>query len=312
MSIFFFENQSFFLIFLTERGRYGTMRRQKRREDGALSIVLGIDVGGSTTKICGFDENKKMIAHLSVKADDPVSSIYGAFGKFTSQCGLSIPDVRRVMITGVGSSFVEDDLFGVPTCHVQEFDCIGRGGNYLAGLPEAIVVSIGTGTAIVHTEGDKCEYLGGTGVGGGTMHGLAQALVGVTSVRHLDGLARKGDLSKVDLRIGDISNKNLSPTLMPETTAANFGNLSDLAEKEDLALGIENLVFESVGMLSVFAARVFSCKNVVLTGNLSTLDHAKEVFRRLGEMFSLNFLFPENRSFATVIGAALLSFEEKK
>ena len=275
-----------------------------------MAIVLGIDVGGSATKICGFNEKKELISPQYVRADDPVSSVYGAFGKFASQNSLSLSEIEKVMITGVGSSFIGADLYGIPTCHVQEFDSIGRGGNYLAGLDEAVVVSMGTGTALVHTTGERSEYLGGTGVGGGTIKGLARTLLGVTDIPHLDSLAKKGDLSKVDLRIGDISRKNLSPSLFPDTTAANFGKLSDLAEKEDLALGILNLVFETIGMMSVFAARKYDCKNIVITGALSLMDHAKEVFARLGKMFDLNFIFPENSRFGTVIGAALLHFQK--
>ncbi len=273
-----------------------------------MAIVLGIDVGGSTTKICGFTKEKKLIQPLSVKADDPISSIYGAFGKFTSQYRLPLSEIQKVMITGVGSSFINEDLYGISTEHVREFDCIGLGGNYLAELSEAIVVSMGTGTAIVHTQGSEIEYLGGTGVGGGTMLGLSKTLLGVTDIPHLESLAMKGDIAKVDLRICDISQKNLSPSLYPDTTASNFGKLSDLAEKEDLALGIVNLVFETIGMMSVFAAKKFDTKNIVLTGNLSSMPFAKTVFSRLGEMFSMNCIFPENSRYGTVIGAALLYF----
>ena len=45
--------------------------------------VLGIDVGGSTTKIVGFAPGGKLLSPMFVQATDPVTSIYGAFGKFT-------------------------------------------------------------------------------------------------------------------------------------------------------------------------------------------------------------------------------------
>ena len=61
-----------------------------------MSIVIGIDVGGSTTKIVGFrieDGKKELIAPQFVRATDPVTAIYGAFGKFTDENGLSINDI---------------------------------------------------------------------------------------------------------------------------------------------------------------------------------------------------------------------------
>ena len=46
-----------------------------------MGKIIGIDIGGSTTRIIGFDNNK-MFSPMLVKAADPVSSVYGAFGKF--------------------------------------------------------------------------------------------------------------------------------------------------------------------------------------------------------------------------------------
>lgn len=275
-----------------------------------MGIILGIDIGGSITKICGFRKQGDLIAPLSVKADDPISSVYGAFGKFTSLHGISLSDVERVMVTGAGSSYITDDLYGIPTEHVREFDCIGLGGQYLAKLDEAIVVSMGTGTALVHVKGDDMEYLGGTGVGGGTLLGLSEAMLGVRDMDILQALAENGDISKVDLRISDISQKELSPTLDLDTTASNFGKLSDLATKEDLALGMINMVFETIGMLSVFAAKRFQIRKVVLSGKLSSMEIAHRVFGTLGKMFDMEFIFPENARYGTVIGAALLYFHK--
>jgi len=172
-----------------------------------MGIVLGIDIGGSTTKICGFRDEGDLIQPLSVKADDPVSSVYGAFGKFTSLYGISLSQIERIMVTGAGSSHICEDLYGIPTEHVQEFDCIGLGGQYLAKLEEAVVVSMGTGTALVHVKGDDMQYLGGTGVGGGTLFGLSETMLGVRDIDNLEALAEKGDISKIDLRISDISKK---------------------------------------------------------------------------------------------------------
>ena len=53
--------------------------------------VLGIDVGGSTTKIVGFreeDGKQVLIAPQRVRATDPLTSIYGAFGKLRCKTGL--------------------------------------------------------------------------------------------------------------------------------------------------------------------------------------------------------------------------------
>lgn len=276
--------------------------------------VLGIDVGGSATKIVGFREKegkRTLIPPQLVHANDPLTSIYGAFGKFTMENELSISDIERVMMTGVGSTFAQKPLYEGLTCHVvPEFDSIGRGGLYLSGLDEAIVVSMGTGTALIHakkTDNGKTsiKYLGGTGVGGGTLVGLSRLAIGVDTVEHIEQLAASGNLSNVDLRISDISNKSLDPNVNRDLTAANFGKISDLASKEDIALGIANMVAETVGMLSVFAARSHGLDRVVLIGNLTSFAPVRRVFHILEETFHIHFIIPENAQYGTVIGAAL-------
>jgi len=191
---------------------------------------------------------------------------------------------------------------------VSEFECVGLGGLYLSELDEAIVVSMGTGTALIHaTKKDgvtQTEYLGGTGVGGGTLLGLSSKMLGVDTIEHLEQLAADGDLGNVDLRIGDISGDH-NFQINEEITASNFGKLSDIANKHDIALGISNMVAETIAMLAVFAARSFGIKDVVLTGNLTQLRSITRVFEGLEANFGVRFLIPHQAQFATVIGAAL-------
>ena len=53
-----------------------------------MGMVIGIDVGGSTTKIIGVD--KEGIKHpMIVKAEDPITTLFGAFGKYIYDNGIS-------------------------------------------------------------------------------------------------------------------------------------------------------------------------------------------------------------------------------
>jgi len=273
--------------------------------------IIGIDIGGSTTKICGFRvKDRSLIKPFFIKASDQVSSLYGAFGKFTSDNGINLNEIVKIQITGVGSSFISNDLYGIPTQMVGEFEAIGRGGLYLSGLTEAIIVSMGTGTAIVKAEsGGKNIYLGGTGVGGGTLTGLSRMLVNVGSTDNIITLAENGDLKNIDLKIGDITKKDIIPGMHDYLTVSNFGKLSDLATKSDIALGIINMVFEAVGMMGIFAARQFSLNDIILTGNLTYIPQSGAIFENLNNMFGVSFQIPEYARFGTVIGAALCSGE---
>lgn len=278
--------------------------------------VIGIDVGGTTTKIVGFhlhpDGTRELITPQFVRATDPLTSVYGAFGKFTAQNGLELTDIHSVLMTGAGAAHLEKPIYNLPCRLVPEFTSIGLGGLYLSELKEAIVVSMGTGTALIHAkeQNGKCsvEYLGGTGVGGGTLIGLSRKMLGVDNIEHIEQLAMDGDLSNIDLRIKDISNSHTYQGINENLTAANFGNVSDLASQSDLALGIANMVAETIAMLSIFAARNYQIQTIVLTGNLTNILPIRTVFEGLSDSFGVRFLIPENSQFGTVIGAAL-SFE---
>lgn len=271
-----------------------------------MKAVLGIDVGGSTTKIVGFDENKKLIEPMFVRGSDQITSIYGAFGKFTAENGLGLSDVKGIKVTGVGASFLEKGIYSLKCDKVSEFESIGRGGLYLSGLDSALIASLGTGSACVYADkGGAIEYLGGTGVGGGTLMGLSRLLLGMDNVKHICALAEEGDLGRVDLKIKHITKKGDFSAMQPELTVANFGRLSDLAEKGDIALGIINMVFEAVATTAKFAARTKNVRDIVLIGNLTDIPQAKTLFASIGEMLDVNFIIPVHSQFGTVIGAAL-------
>lgn len=275
----------------------------------AKKIILGIDVGLSTTKIVGFDltnEERCLMEPLFVKATDPITSMYGALGKFIDQNSLTLGDIEKVMVTGVGASNIKNNIYSLNWETVSEFDCIGLGGRYLSGFDRAIIASLGTGTALVYSEKDKAPlYLGGTGVGGGTLMGLSKKLLGMDTVEHIAKLASDGDLKNIDIKISTLTTQDIAPGFEDLMTASNFGNVSDIATNSDIALGIINMVFETVGMVSVFAARNYGLRDIVLTGNLATVPQAEKIFESLNRMFDMNFVIPKHAQFGTVIGAAL-------
>ena len=147
-------------------------------------------------------------------------------------------------------------------------------------------------------------------MGGGTLLGLCERLAQASSFDTVLQLAGKGDLHKVDLTIGDISTKDVG-NMNADVTAANFGKLADDAAPEDLVAGVVNMVFQTIGMLAVFALRESATKDIVLTGTLTVMPEIREVFSTLEALHPVNFILPENSVFATAIGAALLYLDKQ-
>lgn len=275
-----------------------------------MGIIVGIDVGGSTTKIAGVKDGK-VISPMMTRATDPVASLYGAFGKFTSTNGIALSDIEKLAVTGVGSVFAGEEIFGLPAEHITEFVAIGKGGSYLSGLEKAVVVSMGTGTALVYCDKNGAEHLGGTGVGGGTLVGLSKKLIGTADVKAIETLAEQGDINQIDLMVNDLTAKDIGPTLTASMTASNFGKIGDLVRSEDVAKGLINMIYETVAVVSRFAASSKGIRDIVLTGRLSALKSALAAFDILGKTFDVNFVIPDNSEYATVIGAALTLSDKK-
>jgi len=269
-----------------------------------MSLVLGLDVGGSTTKVVGFEDGK-ILECVIVKASDPLASAYAGLGRFLEASGRKFIQIDKVMATGVGASYLSGDLLDRRTIVVNEFESVGIGGIFLAGIPEAVVVSMGTGTSLVEARGSVVRHLIGSGVGGGTLLGLADRLLNVNDFDTIDQLSQRGQLEKIDLTVGDLTQKDI-PGLTPTTTASNFGKLVGLSEPEDVAAGIVNLIFQSVATASVLAARLCQLGSVVVTGNLTRISLGREILAAFSKLYGVTFLIPERAEFATATGAALL------
>lgn len=276
-----------------------------------MDVILGIDIGGSTTKIVGLDRDGGVVSMLRVRAEDQVTSLYGALGNYLSSSGLSLGDVRRVVLTGVGASYVEGDIFSLPTCKVDEFSASGAGALALSGQPSGVVVTMGTGTAFLWADqSGTVRHLCGSGIGGGTLGGLCRKLVGMERFGQIKKLAAQGDLGQVDLTIRDITN-HPAPTLDPTLTAANFGNLAEDASPADLAAGVVNLVLQAIGTMTVLACQSCDTQTVILTGSMTTLDQVQPNFENFERLYGIRYIIPENATFATAIGAGLCSLQKK-
>ena len=270
-----------------------------------MGIVAGIDIGGSTTKIAGFRDGRRL-QPVQISANNAIASLFGAFGKFLYDNHLNLEDISQVNLTGVGSSGVNQSIYGLPTFKVDEFTANGVGGGYFAqGAEEFMVVSMGTGTSFVRVKEGIPGHLGGIGIGGGTIVGLSKLMLNTNDIDKIQEMAAEGNVGKIDLRIGDISKEPL-PGLDLDITASNFGKSSSRAMDEDKAAGIVHMVLESICQTAVLISQGMDLKDFVLIGSLTNFPEIEGICRLIKTMYpDVNFIVPEDGEFATAIGAAL-------
>ncbi|MEM2904641.1 MAG: pantothenate kinase [Candidatus Bathyarchaeia archaeon] len=268
------------------------------------TLIVGIDVGGSTTKAVAVEG--EVVGFASVQTTDPVAAASGVLGKVLTEKGRRLRDVQVLAVSGGGARQIGDQLLDLPIVKVDEISAIGVGGLALTGKSQALVVSMGTGTALVavYEGGRRILHVGGTGVGGGTLQGLSKALLRKESFEALERMAQAGDPSKVDLTVGDIAGGPVG-VVPASATASNFGKLSDEADENDIAAALVNMVGQVIGMVSVFAAKAYRLENdVILVGKLAGSQVVATRIMSVAKIFGVNMSVPRNFDYCTAIGAA--------
>ena len=267
-------------------------------------IVIGIDVGISTTKIVGIDEKGMVISPIRIKATDPITSLYGAFGKYLHDNKIKLDEIEHVMLTGVGAAYIDEHIYGLPTSKSEEFIADGLGAKYESKLDRMIVVSMGTGTSLVKCDGENIKHIGGIGIGGGTLAGLSRIMLKTDDIKQITNLAKDGDVSKINLLIKDISAKPL-PGLPMSAVASLFSNAMTNASREDIAKGLIWMVLQCIGSATILSSLESGIKDFVLIGNLSLLPLCREVYPAMEKVYGVRFHVPKYSEFCTAIGAAL-------
>ena len=257
-------------------------------------IVLGIDIGASTTKFA-LVKNGKCVKEYRKPDEQSFEDALESFG---------YAGVKRIAVTGVGSSFIKENLKGIPTVHRDEFASVSRGAIKLSKKLNTLVVSIGTGTSFTRITPIRAWHVGGTGLGGGMLKGLSGRLCGTDDMDALQQLAAKGDLHAIDLQLRDVFEGTLSH-LTPDATVANMSKLSDLSVREDVAAGLCNMIFQSIGVMAVFAAKRHMTRTIVMVGTITDWPIAQRSLDEVAALHNVKFIVPDHAAFATAIGAAL-------
>ncbi len=259
-------------------------------------MIIGVDMGASAVKLCGLKDGKVAFTHYASAHHE------GRIYEMLSGLGVQPEKAEVIAVTGLNTARTGLEQHALPLAYIEEPRAIGAGGAWLAGRDDVIVTSIGTGTAFVLVRGGQCTHIGGTGVGGGTIRGLAKRLMGLDDIQAFDRLVQQGDYGKVDLLIRDFSSG--SETLFPEMTASNLARMDPTATEADWAAGILNLVLQVVGTMSMLSCNGYGASGVVVIGAVAGTEASRANFQRFTDIYGLDFLIPEHYACATAIGAA--------
>jgi len=225
--------------------------------------------------------------------------------------GVDLASLPRLAVTGGRHHDLPNHLGACAIVAVGEVPAIGRGGQELnrliGGDPMAptLVVSAGSGTAVISARGDEYAHVTGTAVGGGTLLGLARLLLGTVDPLEIDELARRGDPNGADLSLGDVVGGPIG-RLPASATAVNFGRLArqDVpVARADLAAALVTLVGQVIAVTAINAARAQQLERVVVIGHLTDMPSVRSVLDLVGDYYGMRLTLPANAGYGTALGA---------
>lgn len=300
------------------------------------SGVIGIDLGLSVTDAVVVDDGGALRHHAFVPTDgrDAPTALRDAIDALTTSGALDGTTVRALSVTGGRSaSWRGDDARAVvatvapdrfaDVMAVGEAEAVGRGGLALGALDAALVVSCGTGTAMIaarHGRGpdgaDDLRHVSGTPVGGGTLRALGRLLLHVDDARAIAALAEDGDAAAVDTTLADVLGTGLG-SLPPDATAVSLGRLSaadaPVPRRADLAASLTTMVSQTIALVAVNAMRANDLPATIVVGRLPSLAPVAAMVRAVYAMYGRrdDLVVPAAGGAATAFGAALAALARR-
>jgi len=261
--------------------------------------LIAIDIGMTNIDLVLEDEyglKMRMLKNRNGKTEDMVRQALRAIGNELSY-GMTIG------VTGGRYRNLPDTLDGFRIIKVDEMQAVGLGGLALAGVATGLVVSAGTGTAMVAARGEDVRHVTGSAVGGGTLLGLSRLILSMDDVIELDKLALAGDAAAVDIMLTEAVGGEIG-RLPADANAVNLGKLAQNIDfsREDLAAGLVRLVAQVIAVIAINAANAEKLDKIVMVGHLVDLESIRREINLVGKFYDRELTIPDNPGFGTAMG----------
>jgi type II pantothenate kinase len=264
------------------------------------------------------------LTNIDIAVRDPDSGAY----RFATTPGAGVVDVpqleraiacvghqpeefARIGVTGGQHRKLPDSIGSTPIVKVNEITAIGLGGLRLAAKEQALVVSAGSGTAMVAARGTQAQHATGSAVGGGTLQGLGKLLLGTSDALKIDALAQRGNSNVPDLTLIEATGGALG-RLPADANAVNFGRFArpgTTATREDIAAALVVMVGQVIAVIAINAARAERLADIVVVGHLVDLPSVRKVLHTVAGYYGASIAIPPRPGFATALGALIKTSE---
>lgn len=277
-----------------------------------MAKVIGIDTGGTLTKLAYFDKDGELKLELF-----PSNEM-----ELVKDWLKNHPEVDEIGLTGGRTEQLRHVLKTMKSIqYIVEFEATLKGVRYLLEkeghqIENSIITNIGTGTSIHYMDGNSHSRVSGTGIGGGTLVGLSTLLTGVSDFNEIKAHAATGNRDQIDLLVEDIYQGTDMP-LDGKLTASNFGKVGIVGaiqhDKSDVLATVQGLVGEVITTLSIQVAEERKADYIVYIGStLTSNEHLKKVISHYTILKKHTPIFLNNCGFSGAVGALLNIMEYSK
>jgi len=240
---------------------------------GMTNIDLILETASGSTR--------RMLANQHKSAEDQLRQAIAAVeGQLTPG--------MRMGVTGGRYRDLPEQVDGFTIHKVDEMRALGLGGLAMTRLQEGLVVSAGTGAAMVAARPSGVEHVTGSAVGGGTLLGLSRLILKTDDVEEIDQLALGGEVGR----------------LPANANAVNLGKLNreNGFSRENLAAGLVRLVAQVISVIAINAAEGADLEAIIMVGHLMDLQSIRREVDLVGEFYQKIFIVPEDPGFGTAQG----------
>ena len=212
-------------------------------------MKLAFDFGITNTDVVSYKDGEMKFFTM------PSETINNNFlDKLLLNAEIELKDIDAIAVTGGKSSDLEDTFKNIPIVKVNEVEAIGYGAKDLYNISESnyLVVSCGTGTACVASIDNEFHHMGGISVGGGTLQGLSNLILGEENAEKINTLAADGNKDNLDSLIGEVVND--IGALYPEITAVISGYKAPISLTTSPISESKLSLFPSAARVLIFSA----------------------------------------------------------
>jgi pantothenate kinase len=254
-----------------------------------LENLLIIDAGTTFTKVLLALENEKLFYKFESKTEQCNKTIESLYIKY---------NIRKIIMFGSGAANILIKDKSVNLITYSELEVIAAVAP-LFHFSEALIVSMGTGTSVSYYKDKEQYHISGTGIAGRTLQNLGELLLG-EPLEKLEQLAQNGDISKINLLVGEAYDDSIS-WLSREITASNFAKKS--SSKEDIALGLYYLITEPV--ISILHASLSGKEgmSIVFCGGVSNSGIVRNIIKKYALIYGYKLYFCKNGEFIPCLSA---------